>query len=143
MNTAVADEAETETEIDRSGWHYRRSLASRVILLTTIAVGLAVLLVSIGAYVTVRKQLQDSLDRQLIDRARSAARYDFLEQAADIDIPAEALGAADVRIVLLRADMFGVALDEQPQSDLRLGAPGARGRARQRLAEPADGHLRR
>ena len=42
LNTAVADEAETDTEIDRSGWHYRRSLASRVILLTTIAVGLAV-----------------------------------------------------------------------------------------------------
>jgi len=136
MNTAVADEAESETEIDRSGWHYRRSLASRVILLTTIAVGLAVLLVSIGAYVTVRKQLQDSLDRQLIDRARSAARYDFLEQAADIDIPAEALGAADVRIVLLRADMFGVVLDEQPQSELRLGAPElevARGTASQSL----------
>jgi two-component system sensor histidine kinase MprB len=103
-------------------WHYRRSLASRVTLLTTIAVGLAVAFVSLGAYVTVRKQLQDTLDSQLVDRARSASRYDFLSQVADVDIPAEALGSADVRIVLLRQDGFGIVLDDQP-SRLQLGAP--------------------
>ena len=62
---------------------------------------------SVGAYVTVRKQLQDSLDDQLVDRAQSAAQYDFLERVANIEIPAEALGSADVRIVLLREDTFG------------------------------------
>jgi two-component system, OmpR family, sensor histidine kinase MprB len=124
MSTPVADEveAEVEAEADREGWHYRRSLASRVTLLTTMAVGFAVLLVSVGAYVTVRKQLQDSLDDQLVERAESAAQYDFLERVADIKIPAEALGAADVRIVLFRADGFGVILDDEP-STLRLGEP--------------------
>ena len=133
MTEAAADAAEA----DRSVWHYRRSLASRVTLLTTMAVGLAVLLVSIGAYVTVRKQLQDSLDDQLVERARSAAQpqYDVLEQLANLRVPAEAVGAADVRIVLLRADGFSVILDDEP-STLRLGAPElavARGEASQSL----------
>ena len=133
MTDAAADAAEA----DRSVWHYRRSLASRVTLLTTMAVGLAVLLVSIGAYVTVRKQLQDSLDDQLVERAQSAAQpqYDVLEQLANLRVPAEAVGAADVRIVLLRADGFSVILDDEP-STLRLGAPElavARGEASQSL----------
>ncbi|HET9419580.1 MAG TPA: HAMP domain-containing sensor histidine kinase [Nocardioides sp.] len=134
MNTAVADDVEDEA--DRYGWHYRRSLASRVTLLTTMAVGFAVLLVSVGAYVTVRKQLQDSLDDQLVDRARSAAEYDFLEQAANVEFPVEALGSADVRIALLRADNFAVALGTERQGDLQLGAPElsvARGDASQSL----------
>jgi two-component system sensor histidine kinase MprB len=133
LTTAVAEEVEVEA--DRDGWHYRRSLASRVTLLTTMAVGFAVLLVSVGAYVTVRKQLQDSLDDQLVERAESAAKYDFLEQIADINVPAEAVGAADVRIVLLRADTFAVVLDDEP-SPLRLGEPElavARGEASQSL----------
>jgi two-component system sensor histidine kinase MprB len=109
-------------EPEREGWHYRRSLASRVTLLATIAVGLAVAFVSLGAYVTVRKQLQDTLDSQLVDRARSASQYDFLSRIADVEIPAEALGSADVRIVLLRQDGFGIVLDDQP-TRLQLGAP--------------------
>jgi two-component system sensor histidine kinase MprB len=110
---------------DQSGWHYRRSLASRVTLLTTMAVGLAVLLVSVGAYVTVRKQLQDSLDDQLVERAQSAAQYEALQRLADSDgsIRPDAFGAGDVRIVLLRADGFGRILDNEPQTELSLGAP--------------------
>ena len=54
-------------------WTYRRSLASRVILLTTVAVGLAVAFVAAGAYVTVRMQLQSSLDESLRERAHVAA----------------------------------------------------------------------
>ena len=57
----------------QSGWHYRRSLASRVILLTTIAVGLAVALVALAVFLTVRMQMQSSLDESLLDRARKAA----------------------------------------------------------------------
>ena len=54
-------------------WHYRRSLASRVTLLTTMAVGLSVAIVALGAYATVRMQLQSSLDDSLVTRARIAA----------------------------------------------------------------------
>ena len=52
-------------------WRYRRSLASRVILLTTVAVGLAVAFVAAGAYVTVRMQLQTTLDDSLRDRGEA------------------------------------------------------------------------
>ena len=48
------------------GWHYRRSLASRVILLTTIAVGFAVALVALAVFLTVRMQMQSSLDQSLL-----------------------------------------------------------------------------
>ena len=86
-------------------WHYRRSLASRVTLLTTMAVGLAVAFVALGAYVTVRMQLQSSLDETLVDRAEAAARQPVLAQiTADYDVPPWMLGAADVRIAFVRYD---------------------------------------
>lgn len=54
-------------------WHYRRSLASRVTLLTTIAVGATVAILSVSVYLVVRVQMQDTMDEQLIDRATGAA----------------------------------------------------------------------
>ena len=83
-------------------FHYRRSLASRVILLTTIAVGLAVAFLSIGAYFTVRMQLQSTLDESLLDRAHRAAESPALQQlTTDFELPSWALGAADVRIFFI------------------------------------------
>jgi two-component system sensor histidine kinase MprB len=99
-------------------WRYRRSLASRVILLTTVAVGLAVAFVAAGAYVTVRMQLQSSLDDSLRERAHGAAKYDVLARS---EVPPSLLGAADVRMAYVRSDGRAFALDEmQP---LPLGAP--------------------
>jgi two-component system sensor histidine kinase MprB len=99
-------------------WRYRRSLASREILLTTVAVGVAVAFVAAGAYVTVRMQLQGSLDDSLLERAHGAAEYDVLARS---DVPPSLLGAADVRIAYVRADGHAFALDEmQP---LPLGGP--------------------
>ena len=54
-------------------WLHRRSLASRVTLLTTLAVGLVVALIAIVGYVTVRMQLQSTTDQSLVQRARTAA----------------------------------------------------------------------
>lgn len=82
-------------------WHYRRSLASRVILLTTIAVGLSVALVAVGAYITARVQMQQTLDNSLVDRAHKAARTDILLSASVEGVPPWALGAADVGIAFL------------------------------------------
>ena len=56
-----------------AGWHYRRSLASRVTLLTTIAVGLAVAFVALGAYVTVRCRCSRRMDATLLERAEAVA----------------------------------------------------------------------
>ena len=103
-------------------WQYRRSLASRVILLTTIAVGLAVAFVSIGAYVTVRMQLQSSLDDYLLDRAYAAAEYPALKQLPTDDaVPSWALGAADIRIMFVTSDHSYYDPGQGPE--LRLGEP--------------------
>jgi two-component system sensor histidine kinase MprB len=107
-------------------WHYRRSLASRVTLLTTIAVGLAVAFVALGAYITVRMQLQSTLDESLLARAHSAAQSTALSRITDnYRLPSWALGASDVRIAFIYDDGTGVTLDRQlPQ--LPLGEPELR-----------------
>ena len=75
--------------------HYRRSLASRVTLLTTMAVGIAVTGVAFAAYATVRMQSMNSLDESLRTRASQAAHVDTLEKLSSAEIPPWALGAAD------------------------------------------------
>ncbi len=87
-------------------WHYRRSLASRVTLLTTMAVGLAVAIVALGAYATVRMQLQSSLDDSLVDRARNASSaLDEIDRLTEgSSTPAYLVASSDVRIGYMRAD---------------------------------------
>ena len=83
--------------------HHRRTLASRVIALTTFAVALAVALVALAAYVTVRHQLQSSMDESLHRRAYIAARYDP-SQLSLSDIPAWMVGATDTKVGYITAD---------------------------------------
>lgn len=83
--------------------HYRRSLASRVTLLTTMAVGIAVTGVAFAAFATVRMQSLNSLDQSLHSRAAQAARTDTLDAMSRQKIPPWALGAADVKIIFLDA----------------------------------------
>jgi two-component system sensor histidine kinase MprB len=90
-------------------WHYRRSLASRVTLLTTMAVGLAVAIVALGAYMTVRMQLQSSLDDSLESRATTAAAS-FEEIPASL--PAFLAGASDVRVGFVGDDGRTQFMDE-------------------------------
>jgi two-component system sensor histidine kinase MprB len=85
------------------GIHYRRSLASRVTLLTTMAVGIAVTGVAFAAYATVRMQSMNSLDESLRTRAAAAAHADTLDALSQQKIPPWALGAADVKIMFLDA----------------------------------------
>jgi two-component system sensor histidine kinase MprB len=90
-------------------WHYRRSLASRVSLLTTMAVGLAVTLVALGAYITVRMQLESSLDDSLVTRAQTAAA-NFQEIPSSL--PAFLAGASDVRVGFVGTDGRTQFMDE-------------------------------
>ncbi|WP_051246306.1 HAMP domain-containing sensor histidine kinase [Nocardioides halotolerans] len=99
-------------------WHYRRSLASRVTLLTTMAVGLAVTIVALGAFITVRNQLQSSLDDTLVDRA-NAASGQIAQVTDDYTVPAAVLGASDVRIGFVYPDGRVRFLDRQ--AVIRLG----------------------
>lgn len=85
-------------------WHYRRSLASRVTVLTALAVGIVVAALSTGLYFTLRMQLNANLDDSLYQRAELAARTSALQQLTGADIPAAALGAADIRIAFVYAD---------------------------------------
>jgi two-component system sensor histidine kinase MprB len=89
---------------DEPRWHYRRSLASRVILMTTMAVCFAVALVSLGAYVTVKVSLENSLDNSLKQRARQAAAAAPSDVLNGQEIPAYAAGVADVRLFVLTPD---------------------------------------
>jgi two-component system sensor histidine kinase MprB len=98
----------TASVVERSSdgtWHYRRSLASRVTILTALAVGLVVACLSVGVYWTLRMQLTSNLDDSLDERARLAARSSTLQELVKgAQIPAAALGAADIRIAFVYAD---------------------------------------
>lgn len=102
-------------------WHYRRSLASRVTLLTTMAVGMAVAVVALGAFVTVSTQMQASLDQSLLERARGAARTDALASLSG-RVPSWVFGAADVQFAFVGADGSLVTGDPEGPT-LALGKP--------------------
>lgn len=104
-------------------WHYRRSLASRVTVLTTMAVGLTVALVALGAFITVRMQLQSSSDDVLLQRAQNASKqFEALTQYSETSAyPAALIGASDLRIGLITAD--GTYQFRDQGDRLRLGRP--------------------
>ena len=80
-------------------------LRKRVGALAAPGVGLAVLLTALAAYLTVRMQLTQSVDDDLLDRAHQAAGSPSLgDPTRIINVPSEALLAADVRISLVLAD---------------------------------------
>jgi two-component system, OmpR family, sensor histidine kinase MprB len=86
------------------GWHYRRSLASRVTLLTTIAVGLVVAMLSVAIYALMRHQLVASTDENLMDRAQSAASSSALLVLTQDEIPAAVISTAEIRIAFVDTD---------------------------------------
>ena len=105
-------------------WHYRRSLASRVTLLATMAVGISVAVVAAAAYFTVRHQLTDTLDQSLLRRAAAASQSSTLTELTAKQVPSWMVGAADVKIGFITADNRVVTTDSGPGEDsVRLGAP--------------------
>lgn len=96
--------AGSETTRDAwSGLHYRRSLASRVTILTTLAVGLAVSVVAFAAFATVRSQSMHSLDESLHTRATQVVDGESVDPQSSEEVPSWALGAADVKILFYDA----------------------------------------
>ena len=102
--------------------HYRRSLASRVTLLTTMAVGIAVTGVAFAAFATVRMQSMKTLDDSLRSRAAQAAHADTLDVLSRQSIPPWALGAADVKIMFLDA-VNGTIRPRTEQAISKIGPP--------------------
>ncbi|NPD04261.1 HAMP domain-containing histidine kinase [Nocardioides sp. zg-1308] len=95
-------------------WHYRRSLASRVAVLTTVTLGITIAILALTAYLVMRQQLMSSLDQSLLNRAHKAAAFSDLRDATAQGTPAWVLGAADVRIIFLNAEGRGMAGDHIP-----------------------------
>lgn len=104
------------------GFHYRRSLASRVTVLTTLAVGVTVAVLSAAAYATVRSQTMNTLDEALHERATAAASSNTLDVLSSQDVPPWALGAADVKIIFLNG-VTGTARTADHSETLPLGKP--------------------
>ncbi len=94
----------TPTAVAQKRWHYRRSLASRVAVLTTIALGVSIAILSMTAYVVMRQQLMSSLDQSLLNRAHRATADTTLSRITARGVPPWVLGAADVRIIVVTAD---------------------------------------
>lgn len=91
----------------RHGLLSRMSLGSRVGAMVALAVGLGVALTALAGYLTVSGQLQRSVDESLLARAEQAAESTLGNPGSIIDVPGEAILAADLRIALVRSDGVG------------------------------------
>jgi two-component system sensor histidine kinase MprB len=101
----------------------RISLRSRIALLAAVAVGLAVAVTSAAAYATVRNRLHDSVDQNLLVRAKEAAASGLRNSSQLTQYPPGFLGAADIRIGMIRNDGETWPGDEfaPPMGDAELG----------------------
>ncbi|SDU74408.1 HAMP domain-containing sensor histidine kinase [Jiangella alkaliphila] len=86
------------------GFASRLSLRTRVGALAALGVGLAVTLTALAAYLTVSSQLQQSVDENLLDRARQAVSTTLGDPRQLAQVPGAAIVATDVRIALLQAN---------------------------------------
>jgi two-component system, OmpR family, sensor histidine kinase MprB len=82
----------------------RFSLRTRIGVLAALAAALSVVLVSAAAFFTVRANILDALDANLLQRATAAARSDLVNPQQLASIPTEVFGAGDIRLALLLAD---------------------------------------
>lgn len=82
----------------------RFSLRSRIGILAALVAALAVVLVSLAAFLTVRSNILATLDSNLFQRALAAAQSELADPLQLSTIPPEVLGAGDIRIALLTAN---------------------------------------
>jgi len=103
-------------------WHYRRSLASRVTILTALAAGATVALMALGAYITVRMQLQATLDDSLLHRAETTSSETLCDR--NVRFPADYFGAASAWVACLDSSGNGlIRAKESDQPQKLIGAP--------------------
>jgi len=82
----------------------RVTLASRITVLTSLAVGLTLAVVSVAVYLTLRMELQNSLDESLGERARDTADTAVDAAIEGGEAPRWVLTATDVRIAVVVGD---------------------------------------
>lgn len=100
----------------------RASLGRHLVLLTVLSVGIAVLMVAMGAYLATRVSLYSTLDAELVD----IASYTAGPIASDVEnmggLNADALRSANAQLALVRADgtvqgVQGVTMNFTPGDD--------------------------
>ena len=79
------------------------SLRTRVGVLAALVAALAVVLVSVAAFITVRVNIMQTLDANLLQRASAAAQSELADPRQLATIPTGVLGAGDIRLALLLA----------------------------------------
>jgi two-component system, OmpR family, sensor histidine kinase MprB len=89
------------------------SLRSRIAILAALVAALVVVLVSVAAFITVRLNIYDSLDANLLQRARQAAQSELADPAQLATLPTEVLGAGDIKLALLLASGQGTSAEGQ------------------------------
>jgi two-component system, OmpR family, sensor histidine kinase MprB len=89
------------------------SLRSRIAILAALVAALVVVLVSVAAFVTVRLNIYNSLDANLLQRAQQAAQSELADPAQLATIPTEVLGAGDIKLALLLSDGRGSSAEGQ------------------------------
>jgi two-component system sensor histidine kinase MprB len=148
-DSSAAGRFSRTVRLPRSWISEKLSLHARVTLLAAVAVGLALAVVSVAAYLTVRQQLYRNLDSSLEDRAASAARGPVLTDPEVIrGLPPEALGLSDLRIALItpqgRVIIGGAASTSPPPlSNTELEVARTQGEVSIRTAGTPDGpHFR-
>ena len=68
-------------------WHYRRSLASRVAVITTVALGVSIAVMALTAFVVMRQQLMSSLDQSLLTLLEGQSRWAVRQGAVPPGMP--------------------------------------------------------
>ena len=82
----------------------RVTLAARITILSSLAVGVTLSVASVAVYFTLRMQLEDQLDESLAERAAATAQTPLVRSALAGDIPAEYVTASDVRLAVIFPD---------------------------------------
>ncbi|WP_370616732.1 sensor histidine kinase [Mumia sp. Pv 4-285] len=80
------------------------SLAARISILTTAAVGITLACLSAIIYVSVKSEFTSSVDENLVSRATAAVRAGVVTEADIQGLPEAALLAADVHMAVIEAD---------------------------------------
>lgn len=111
-----------------------RSLAGRIIILTTFAVALGVSAVAFAAYVTVQRQSLSALDSSLRARALHVTRSSELAALESDRVPSWALGLGGVKIIFIDLDTIPQTRSADRVDTFAVGTPEfdvAAGKARE------------
>lgn len=107
----------------RRSFFGRRSLAGRIIILTTLAVGLGVTAVAFAAYFTVQSQSLSTLDSSLHARALAVTRGIEMDDLEADRVPAWALGLANLKIMFVDTGRIPQARSADRVESLTVGQP--------------------